>query len=80
MFGIYENTHYKVEEATVGQGPSATIKFRFQWYITWLCSEKMKNFKINGSTEFMKLRVRLNSGLSRYGNELTWVFFKLYNI
>ena len=31
MFGIYENTHYKVEEATVGQGPSATIKFRFQW-------------------------------------------------
>ena len=31
MFGIYENTHYKVEEATVGRGPNSAIKFCFQW-------------------------------------------------
>ena len=33
MFGIYENTHYKVEEATVGRGYPypAAIKFCFQW-------------------------------------------------
>ena len=34
MFGIYENTHYKVEEVTdirVGRGFIAKVEFCFQW-------------------------------------------------